>query len=95
MATRKKPLPDRGSLESAMNAASEVVTKKPIAQDRGEAKLVTIRLDEFDHRRLKALFAREGVKLATGIKYAALWIAELSEAGALKVTKAGIIDRKG
>jgi len=58
------------------------------------SKIVSIRLSEYDHRRIKALFAANGVKLASGLKFAAMWVAELAESGALKVTQAGIIDRR-
>ena len=78
----------------AIREAGTLATEK---QERGsaETKIISIRLDEYDHRRLKALFASEGVKLASGIKTAALWIAEMADSGALKVTKAGIIDKRG
>jgi hypothetical protein len=79
----------------ALQAAAAVKTAESGRADLEGTKIVSIRLDEFDHRRLKSLFAGEGVKLATGIKTAALWIAEMAESGAVKVSKAGIIDRRG
>jgi hypothetical protein len=57
--------------------------------------MVCIRLNEHEHRRIKALFSKAGVPLATGVKLAALYVTELVEDGALKLTSAGIIDRRG
>jgi len=80
---------------AAMREAGELASAAKQARGEAETRIVSIRLDEYDHRRLKALFASEGVKLASGIKTAALWIAEMAESGALKLTKAGIIDKRG
>jgi hypothetical protein len=65
--------------------------------DKGAAanKPMAVRLNEYESNRLKSLFAKEGVKLSTDIKTAALWIAEKIDDGALRITKAGIIDRRG
>ena len=81
-------------------AAAEKTAKatiEPEGPSKGDTatKPIAIRLNEYEYNHLKSLFAKEGVKLSTGIKTAALWIAEMAEAGALKVTKAGIIDRRG
>jgi hypothetical protein len=94
MVSRGKSKENDGAAQAAKAAAAVATTEEP---DKGEAtsKLVSIRLNEYDHRRIKSLFAKEGVPLATGIKYAALWIAEMCESGSLKVTRAGIIDRRG
>jgi hypothetical protein len=79
----------------AIDEAGALVAPERPERGGQETKIISIRLDEYDHRRLKSLFAKEGVKLASGIKTAALWIAEMADSGALKVTKAGIIDRRG
>ena len=79
----------------ALKEAEAITTPEKQERENGETKIISIRLDDHDHRRLKSLFAKEGVKLASGIKVCALWIAEMAEAGVLKVTKAGIIERKG
>jgi len=97
MAT-KKALPDRGSWEKATEAAGALVSKEaPDAPGKGDVanKPIAIRLNEYEYRQLKSLYAKEGVKLSTGLKVSALWVAEMAESGALKITKAGIIDRRG
>jgi hypothetical protein len=94
----KKKTENREALEEktsrAISEAGAIATPGKQEREAMGTKIISIRLDEYDHRRLKALFASEGVKLASGIKTAALWIAEMADSGALKVTKAGIIDRR-
>ena len=82
-------------------AAAEKAAKANITDPEGPGKgdiadkPIAIRLNEYEYNRLKSLFAAEGVKLSTGIRNSALWIAEMVESGALKITKAGFIDRRG
>ena len=84
---------------NAIAAAEQTAkaTEEPEGPSKGDTatKPIAIRLNEYEYNHLKSLFAKEGVKLSTGIKTSALWIAEMIEAGALKITKAGIIDRRG
>jgi hypothetical protein len=97
MATKKQALPDRGSIDRAISAASEVVSQEdPGIPHKGDPaqRPIAIRLNEYEYRRLKSLFAKEGVKLSTGIKLCALWMAEQLEDQALKLTRASIIDRR-
>ena len=86
-----------GDAIAAAEKAAESTAVAPEEPGKGDIanKPIAIRLNEYEYNHLKSLFAKEGVKLSTGIKFAALWIAEMAESGALKVTKAGIIDRRG
>lgn len=91
----KQPDTTTGAL-LAGKAAASAATGADEELGKGDAanKPIAIRLNEYEYNRLKSLFAKEGVKLSTGIKTAALWMAEKIEDGALKITKAGIIDRR-
>jgi hypothetical protein len=81
---------DRQETKAAIQEAAAQATADngplPTTADRQ----VSIRLTEYEHNELKAAYAKEGVKLATGIKTAALWALKTG----LIVTRAGIIDRK-
>jgi len=96
MATKKKPLPDRGSVDKAMKAAASVATVTPEETDT-EGKITAIRLTGPEHDYLKKIFGTmgKGLALSTGIKMAALYIAERVEDGALSISRAGINNRRG
>jgi len=81
----------------AIRAAAAVATVDGDEPDINAAasKMVCIRLNEYEHRRMKALFSKAGVPLATGVKMAALYVVEMVEDEALKLTSAAIIDRRG
>lgn len=91
----KKPAEETGA-ELAARAAASAATVEEDAPGKGDvsARPVAVRLNEYEYRRLKSLFAKEGVKLSTGMKIAALWAAEQIEDGALKITRAGVIDKR-
>ncbi|MDR2537955.1 MAG: hypothetical protein LBC46_06595 [Treponema sp.] len=76
----------RTAIQEAAAQAAEERGPLPTSADRQ----VSIRLTEYEHNELKAAYAKEGVKLATGIKTAALWALKTG----LTVTRAGVIDRK-
>ena len=95
MATKKKTLPDRGSIEKATTAAAEVVTQSPVNKSDYSTKLIPVRVNEHDYNRLKGLFGAQGLPLARAGNLALFYIAEQLEAGRLSITKAGIIDRRG
>ena len=96
MASKRNDNPGRDTT-SAIKAAAAIATPADDELDLNAAanKMVSIRLNEHEHRKMKALFARAGIPLATGVKLAALYVSELAEDGALKLTSAGIIDRRG
>jgi hypothetical protein len=93
MATGKKRQgEDRNEGQIAIATAREQADREPQVKPSVTEKQVSIRLTEYEYNNLKSLYAQEGVKLSTGIKQSALWLAEN---GAFKVTRAGIIDRRG
>ena len=95
MATKKKTLPDRGSLDKAIVAGDEVVTKETPDKSKADSKLIPVRMNEIDYNRLKGLFGAQGLALARAGCLALYYVAEQMEAGRLSISKAGIIDRRG
>jgi hypothetical protein len=81
----------------AIRAADAVATPdSPVREsEKTGAKLVQMKLKEKDHRRVKAVFAKAGLPLATGVKLATLYVTGLVEDGAISISEAGIIDRRG
>lgn len=80
----------------AIRAADAVATpEEPQAKSTAGTKLVQLKLKEKDHRRVKACFAKAGLPLATGVKLATLYVTGLVEDGAISISEAGIIDRRG
>jgi hypothetical protein len=96
MVSRGKKAEGETGAELAAKAAASAATVEESEPDKGDASArpIAIRLNEYEYRRLKSLFAKEGVKLSTGVKTAALWVAEKIDDGALKITRAGIIDKQ-
>jgi hypothetical protein len=91
MATvKQKTGQDRQETKAAMKEASAQASADIELKPTVAEKLVSIRLTEWEYNELKSAYAKEGVKLATGIKTAALWVFQ----NGLAVTRAGIIDRK-
>jgi selenocysteine lyase/cysteine desulfurase len=79
--------------EQVLEAGTEVVsTAEP---DKGEkaTKLISFRLNEYDHRRIKALFAKAGLSMGTGCALAARYLADLMERGKIDVSRSGIIPK--
>jgi hypothetical protein len=81
---------ERNETIAATREAATMATADAAPKPSTAGKMVTIRLTEFEYNELKSAYAKEGVKLATGIKTAALW---LLQTGA-KVTRAGVLDRR-
>jgi hypothetical protein len=94
MPSKRNDSPGRDTA-SAIKAAAAIATADEPDINAAANKMVCIRLNEHEHRKIKALFSKAGVPLATGVKLAALYVSELVEDGALKLTSAGIIDRRG
>ena len=92
MATVKKRTgTDRNETGEAMREAAAMATADTGPKPTTADKMVSIRLTEFEYNELKSAYAKQGVKLATGIKTAALW---LLQTGAT-VTRAGVFPRQG
>ena len=94
MASKRNDNQERGAT-NAIKAAAAVATVDDNELDINASanKMVCIRLNEYEHRKIKALFSKSGIPLVTGVKLAALYVTDLAEDGALKLSKAGIIDR--
>jgi hypothetical protein len=81
---------DRQETRTAIQEAAAQATDEQGPLPTSADRQVSIRLTEHEHNELKAAYAKEGVKLATGIKTAALWVLKTG----LTVTRAGVIDHK-
>ena len=98
MASRRNDSnPGRPIAAAAIEAAVKASTPDPIIEPgkKGETKQVNIRLTESEYRTLKTLFSSLDVPLAVGVRLSALYVSELVKDGALKLSSAGIIDRRG
>ncbi|MCL2608828.1 MAG: hypothetical protein FWD94_02865 [Treponema sp.] len=95
MATKKTGLPDRGSVDQAVAAATAVATKAATDKSKAQSKAIPVRVNEIDYNRLRGLFGAQGLALARAGNLALFYVAEQLEAGRISMTKAGIIDRRG
>ena len=94
------------ALGAALEAAAKLTAGNPSPEEESEAYLeveddtprpTAVRLNHQEYEYLKNVFATRGhgLKVSTGMKMAALYIAERVEDGALSISKAGIRERKG
>jgi hypothetical protein len=94
MVSRGKKV-ESGVAEAAQAAASAatVAVEEP---ENTDARPTAVRLNWQEYEYLKNVFETHGhgLKLSTGIKMAALWIADRIEDGALGISKAGITERR-
>jgi hypothetical protein len=89
--TARRTGTDRNETGEAIKAAAAMADTAAAPQPIAAEKIVSIRLTEYEYNELKATYAKQGVKLATGIKTAALW---LMQTGAT-ITRAGVLPRQG
>jgi hypothetical protein len=87
---KKRTGTDRNETVEAMREAAAQATIEVVPKPTAADKMVSIRLTEYEYNELKAAYAKQGVKLATGIKTAALW---LLQTGAT-VTRAGVMEHR-
>jgi hypothetical protein len=89
---------DTGVAEAAQAAASAATGAAAAAlePENTAARPTAVRLNWQEYEYLKGVFESHGhgLKLSTGIKMAALWIADRIEDGALGISKAGITERR-
>jgi hypothetical protein len=66
-------------------------------QEESPARPTAVRFNAQEYEFIKKVFEGKGkgLKVSTGIKMAALFIAEQVDAGAISISRAGIIDRRG
>jgi hypothetical protein len=89
-------MPSKLNLKSALNAAKEARTiDKPDIQPEKKDKPVSLRMNESDHNRFRALFAKSGLNLSEGCIMSITYVAEMIEAGAFTISKAGVQDVRG
>jgi hypothetical protein len=94
------------ALDAAIEAAAKLTAGNPSPEEEGEAYWETddnaprptaVRLNCHEYEYLKNVFATRGhgLKVSTGMKMAALYIAERVEDGKLSISRAGIRERRG
>ena len=87
-------MPSKLNITSAIKAAQEARTVDEAVPEKPEKKdrPVSLRMPETDHNRFRALFAKSGLNLSAGCIMAITYLAEMIEAGALTISKAGVQD---
>jgi hypothetical protein len=92
------------ALGAALEAAAKLTAGNPLPDaesgvetEDDTARPTAVRLNAQEYEYLKNIFATRGhgLKVSTGMKMAALYIAERVEDGRLSISKAGINDRRG
>jgi hypothetical protein len=96
MATKKEPAIDKAHIEQTMKMAMAAASPQEAELD-APARPTAVRFNRQEYQYLKSIFETEGkgLKVSTGIKMAALFVAEQIESGAMKISRAGIVDRRG
>ena len=94
--TLKKPISVdvTAAMESA-NALTEATARPETDPDAEGLKYVNIRFKAGEYMRLKKAYGGQGFNLTTGIRKAAVYIADQIEAGAVSMTEGGIYPRRG
>jgi hypothetical protein len=78
----------------AIRAVKEVLTVTETPK-KGPGIITSTRFKEHDRRRIDSTFAKYGVSLSRGLNLSALYVCDLVESGAIQISSAGIIDRRG
>jgi hypothetical protein len=88
-------MPSKLNISSALNAAKKARSEdKPQVMPEKKTKPVSLRMNERDHNRFRALFAASGLNLSEGCIMAITYVAEMIEAGAFTISKAGVQDKR-
>jgi hypothetical protein len=88
-------MPSKLNIASAINAAKNARTEDaPEIKPEKKDKPVSLRMNEGDHNRFRALFAKSGLNLSEGCIMAITYVAEMIEAGAFTISKAGVQDKR-
>jgi hypothetical protein len=83
-------------ITTAISAANKARTAEtPEIQIERKVKPVSLRVNETDHSRFRSLFAKSGLNLSEGCIMAITYVAEMIEAGAFTISKAGVHDTRG
>jgi hypothetical protein len=94
------------AMSAALEAAAKLTAGNPLPAEENVAyteeevdtpRPTAVRLNAQEYEYLKTIFATRGhgLKVSTGMKMAALYIAERVEDGSLSISRAGISDRRG
>jgi hypothetical protein len=95
MENKRKGEPAQDAITPAMRAAAEVATPKKPGRKPGEPKVygfITQRIEKERYEELQALFGSKGLAMASAANMALMYIADLIEAGAMTISRGGIID---
>ena len=97
MANKKVPAVDTEHIGSVMGSVREAVTPRQVQTVEEPPKTISLHVNAGEYAFLKSVFESKGkgLKLSSAIKMAALFIAEQVDAGAISISKAGIVDRRG
>jgi len=92
--TLKKTTVDvTAALDSANAATAATARPAPEEPDDEVLKYVNLRFKASEYLRLKKAYGGQGFNLTTGIRKAAVYIADQIEAGALTMTEGGVYRR--
>jgi predicted DNA binding CopG/RHH family protein len=87
-------MPSKLNITSAIKAAQGARTVDEAMPEKLEKKdkPISLRMPETDHNRFRSLFAKSGLNLSEGCIMAITYVAEMIEAGAFTISKAGVQD---
>jgi len=95
MANRKITPEDAGRIQETLAAAASAATVKKPGRKPGEKRelaYITQRIEKERYEHLQELFGSKGLAMATAANMALFYIADMVEAGALSISRGGIID---
>jgi hypothetical protein len=88
-------MPSKLNIASALKSAKEARTvEKPEYTPEKKGKPVSLRMNATEHNRFRSLFAKSGLNLSEGCIMAITYVAEMIEAGAFTISKAGVQDKR-
>jgi hypothetical protein len=94
MTTKKQPLPNRGSLDKAIQAIASVAEASNAGKGKIQQKTIAVRINAADYNRLNALFALQGTKLTAACRASLFHLAELVENGDISIPNGIIRDHR-
>jgi hypothetical protein len=96
--TLKKTTVDVSAAVDSANAATAATARPKLEEeetDDGGVKYVNLRFKASEYVRLKKAYGGQGFNLTTGIRKAAVYIADQIEDGALTMTEGGVYLKRG
>jgi hypothetical protein len=94
----KAGIGDTTSIDNAIKSANEysaMSARKTARPENEKTNFVNIRLKETEYKRIAHLAVEAGIDKAKFCKQAALYIAEMVEAGAYSINGGNVLDRRG